>query len=116
MMLAEGIAARTLELAGDADPRQRKLIETLAAGTAAALQSRLRAEIGENEALLVNAGSLLTLADYLETEGISAAQRFTVGDVTVENRDAVPSAERLREQARRMTAHLCRSGFRFQGV
>ena len=115
MMLAEKIAARTLELAGDTDPRQRKLIETLAAGTAAELASRLRTDSGEAEALLA-AGSLLTLADYLETEGLSAAQRFTVGDVTVENRDAGRSAQRLREQARRMTAHLCRSGFRFQGV
>ena len=116
MMLAEKIAARTLELAGDIDPRQQKLIETLSTGTAAMLQSRHRTDAGEADGLLVTAGSLYALADYLETEGASAARRFTVGDVTVEPRDTARSAQELRLLAERMTAHLRRSGFQFRGV
>ena len=80
------------------------------------LQSRLRPDAGAQEEILATAGSLWTLADYLETEGTSAAERFTVGDVTVESGDTARSAQELRRLAERMTAHLCRSGFQFRGV
>ena len=118
MMLAEKIAARTLELAGAAAPRQQKLIQSLSAAAAAELEAALRKkeDLQAREEILVTAGSLSTLADFLETEGAASADRFTVGDVTVENRDVGQSAGELRRLSLRMTAHLRKSGFRFQGV
>lgn len=113
MTPAEKITARTLELAGDTDPRQQSLIRALSTVTARNLQELLPADAEE---VLVDAGSLLTLADFLESGGAETAERFTVGDVTVENRDLAQTADCLRRQARQMTEHLRADAFRFRGV
>ena len=114
MTLAEKIAARTMELIGETDSRQQSLVRTVSTVYARMLQQKLRPDTEEE--VLVSAGSLLALADYLETAQPEEARRFTVGDVTVENRDSGSTAEHLRRQVLQMTAAFRGDSFRFQGV
>ena len=118
MNLTGEIFARVLELAGDADEDQRRLLQALSEGANAAIRAGVRreAEEGETREMLVTAGSLLALAGFLETDGSRSVERFSVGEVTVQPGSGSAAARALRDQARAILGPCGKDRFAFRRI
>ena len=115
MTLEDRIYGQALAMAGELSQTQDALLRILSRTAKAALEGRLRARVREEDSqeALIAAGSLMAYAAFLESDG--SPQRFTAGEVTVQQGDRSAAVGCLRAQAEGIMAPYVTSGV-FLGV
>lgn len=116
MTLEDRIYGQALAMAGELTAPQDALLRILSRAAKTALEGRLRSGIQAEDCPeeFAAAGSLLAFAAFLESDG--SPQRFTAGELTVQNGDRSGAAGCLRSQAEGIMAPYAWSGTVLMGV
>jgi hypothetical protein len=115
MTLEDRIYGRALAMVGELTPTQDARLRCLSQAARKSLESRLRSGIRAEDCAeeFLAAGSLLAFAAFLESD--SAPERFTAGEMTVQQGNRSGTAGSLRRQAESIMAPYTSSGM-FLGV
>lgn len=118
MMLTQQVFDQAALLAAPLEEKQKKLLMLLCQSAVCALRTRLREDLTEEDCQqeLVNAASLLALADLWQAQQDGTMAEFRAGDLTVKNRDSDAVSQCMRDQARQIIAPFLQDCFAFQGV
>lgn len=116
MTLEDRIYGQALAMAGELTQPQDALLRVLSRAAKSALEARLRPGIRAEDCPenFAAAGSLLAFAAFLESDG--APQRFTAGELTIQQGDRSGAAGCLRSQAEGIMAPYANGGAVFLGV
>ena len=116
MNLTDQIYAPALVMVGELSPEQDALLRVLCRVAKNTLAGRLRSGITPEDcrADFIAAGSLFALAALSESEG--SPERFTAGELTVQNGSTCAPARCLRSQAELILMPYVRDCFAFLGV
>ena len=118
MTLNEQVYAQAALLAGQLEERQEHMLRLLCDRTTASLTTRLRQGLTPQDckADFVAAASLFALAALNGVSEESQIQHFSIGDLTVNRKDADAASKCLRNQAELMIAPYLKDRFCFRGV